>query len=58
MAKAERRLTALGCPKLNLPVRSSKHEVLAFYHALGYGRDDMTSWGRRLISDTDAPHTP
>jgi ribosomal protein S18 acetylase RimI-like enzyme len=57
MGEAERRLTALGCPKLNLQVRSSNQEVLAFYRALGYGQDDVLCFGRRLISDTDAPHS-
>ena len=51
MQEAERLLTALGCPKLNLQVRSSNTEVLAFYRALGYAQDDVVSLGRRLIAD-------
>jgi ribosomal protein S18 acetylase RimI-like enzyme len=51
MQEAERLLTALGCPKLNLQVRSSNTEVLAFYRALGYVQDDVASLGRRLIVD-------
>ena len=54
MQEAERLLTALGCPKLNLQVRSSNAEVLAFYRALGYAQDDVVSLGRRLIADDGA----
>jgi ribosomal protein S18 acetylase RimI-like enzyme len=47
----EQGLLALGCPKLNLQVRSSNASVLAFYQALGYGQDDVVSLGKRLIVD-------
>ncbi|OUM03254.1 GNAT family acetyltransferase [Variovorax sp. JS1663] len=51
MQEAERLLTERGCPKINLLVRSSNTEVLAFYDKLGYTRDDVVSLGRRLIHD-------
>jgi ribosomal protein S18 acetylase RimI-like enzyme len=51
MREAERLLTERGCPKINLLVRSSNTEVLAFYEKLGYTRDDVVSLGRRLIPD-------
>jgi ribosomal protein S18 acetylase RimI-like enzyme len=51
MAEAERLLRAAGCPKLNLQVRSSNAEVIEFYRRLGYGQDDVLSFGRRLIAD-------
>ena len=54
MQEAERLLITLGCPKLNLQVRSSNVEVIAFYHALGYALDDVVSMGRRLIADDGA----
>ena len=54
MQEAVRRLTALGCPKLNLQVRSSNAEVLAFYRALGDAPDEVVSLGRRLIADDQA----
>jgi ribosomal protein S18 acetylase RimI-like enzyme len=44
-------LTERGCPKLNLQVRSTNAEVLAFYARLGYAQDDVVSFGRRLIPD-------
>jgi ribosomal protein S18 acetylase RimI-like enzyme len=51
MGEAERLLTARGCPKLNLQVRSTNAEVIAFYRRLGYVQDDVVSLGKRLISD-------
>jgi len=45
---AEYALSALGCPKLNLQVLSSKPDVLAFYDALGYRADAVVSLGKRL----------
>ncbi|TLX55723.1 GNAT family acetyltransferase [Stutzerimonas nosocomialis] len=47
----EQRLFALGCPKLNLLVRTSNERTLAFYRSLGYGTDDVFSLGKRLIPD-------
>ncbi|HRO57693.1 MAG TPA: GNAT family acetyltransferase [Burkholderiaceae bacterium] len=51
MGEVERRLTERGCPKLNLQVRSSNAQVLAFFRRLGYVEDEVTSLGRRLIDD-------
>jgi ribosomal protein S18 acetylase RimI-like enzyme len=51
MAEAERRLVELGCPKVNLQVRASNAEALAFYRALGYDPDGSVSLGKRLIPD-------
>ena len=51
MREAERLLVERGCPKINLLVRSSNAEVIAFYRKLGYAQDDAISLGRRLIHD-------
>ncbi|UOQ88766.1 GNAT family acetyltransferase [Agromyces endophyticus] len=51
MAEAERLLVERGCPKLNLQVRSSNTDVIAFYERLGYAVDDAVSLGKRLIPD-------
>jgi ribosomal protein S18 acetylase RimI-like enzyme len=51
MTRVEELLTALGCPKLNLQIRTSNEEVAAFYKALGYQTDDVASMGKRLIAD-------
>ncbi len=47
----EDRLLALGCPKINLQVRSDNHAVQAFYRSLGFGVDAALSMGKRLIAD-------
>ncbi len=51
MEEVERRLTTLGCPKLNLQVRSDNQAVLTFYRNLGYQVDEVVSLGKRLIAD-------
>jgi ribosomal protein S18 acetylase RimI-like enzyme len=51
MEEAEMLLKRAGCPKINLQVRSTNSEVIAFYHAIGYSVDDVISMGRRLIDD-------
>ncbi len=51
MDDAESLLRALGCPKINLQVRTSNRAVLEFYHALGYVQDDVVSLGKRLEAD-------
>jgi ribosomal protein S18 acetylase RimI-like enzyme len=48
MRKAEQLLRRAGCPKINLQVRSSNRDVIAFYRRLGYLPDDVTSFGLRL----------
>ncbi len=54
MAEAERRLRVLGCPKINLQVRGSNADVLAFYEHLGFVVDDAVSLGKRLEHDDGA----
>ncbi len=59
VAEAERRLRALGCPKINLQVRTSNQAVISFYRSLGYAVDDVISLGKRLVVDEpDAPPRP
>jgi ribosomal protein S18 acetylase RimI-like enzyme len=45
------KLTAVGCPKLNLQVRQDNQAVMQFYRALGYQQDNVVSFGKRLIAD-------
>lgn len=54
MARLETLLAERGCPKLNLQVRTSNLEALAFYRRLGYAQDDTVSLGKRLIVDASA----
>ena len=51
MQEAEERLLALGCPKMNIQVRNSNAEALAFYCGIGYVQDEAISLGKRLIPD-------
>ena len=51
LAAAEARLRASGCPKINLQVRRSNTQVLAFYRAIGYLEDDAVCLGKRLVHD-------
>jgi ribosomal protein S18 acetylase RimI-like enzyme len=51
MQRVEADLKAMGCPKLNMQVRSSNGAVLAFYERLGYSQDQTVSLGKRLIAD-------
>lgn len=52
MAHIEEALSAMGCPKMNILVRSANEEVLAFYRKLGYSVDEAVSLGKRLIPDS------
>ena len=47
----EERLQHMGCPKINLQVRTSNHGVMEFYRKLGYGVDEVAGLGRRLVED-------
>lgn len=51
MREVERLLIALGCPKLNLQVRTDNQAVIDFYHRIGYATDRVSGLGRRLIPD-------
>lgn len=51
MEEAERLLRLEGCPKINLQVRTSNSEVLAFYRSIGFLQDDVVSLGKRLEPD-------
>ncbi len=45
---AEAGLRKLGCPKVNLQIRASNTEVIAFYQHLGFAVEERVSMGRRL----------
>ena len=51
MQEVEQRLLVLGCPKVNVLVRTSNVRVLGFYDALGYAQDEAVCLGKRLIPD-------
>lgn len=52
MAELEKQLLALGCPKINLYVRTDNAVVAVFYQKLGYSENSHAiSFGKRLIDD-------
>ena len=51
MQHAETALRLLGCPKINLQVRSTNREVIQFYERVGFREDAVLSMGKRLIVD-------
>jgi len=51
MEAAERLLRGKGCPKINLQVRKTNTEVVAFYSAIGYADDQVIGLGKRLVYD-------
>ena len=53
MAEIEKGLLTLGCPKINLQVRTGNTPALEFYSRIGYKADDCVSLGKRLISDAE-----
>lgn len=53
MQQAEEDLVRMGCPKLNLQVRASNHEVISFYKHLGYQVEERVSMSKRLEGRDD-----
>lgn len=51
MDEAEKRLLALGCPKIDLMVRENNTAVLEFYQRIGYNADKVKVLSKRLIKD-------
>ena len=51
MEKVETLLWELGCPKINLQVRTSNNKVIRFYESIGFKLDDCVSMGKRLEHD-------
>ena len=51
MEYGERELLSLGCPKLNLQIRSDNMHARSFYTSLGYVEDEVVSYGKRLLED-------
>ena len=51
MEHIEAQLIAMGCPKLNMQVRTGNAAAVAFYERLGYVPDKAVALGKRLIAD-------
>ena len=52
MQEAEKILKDAGCPKINLQIRTSNTDVITFYKAIGFKKDDVVSMGKRLEQDS------
>ena len=48
LRRLEQALVERGCLKVNLQVRASNAEVVAFYKKLGYAVEELISMGKRL----------
>jgi ribosomal protein S18 acetylase RimI-like enzyme len=51
MEEAEKMLRKIGCPKINLQVRSTNIDIIEFYKKIGYKVDNVVSLGKRLVPD-------
>ena len=51
MEHGETVLKSVGCPKINLQIRTTNTQVQAFYRSIGYTEDEVVSFGKRLIKD-------
>lgn len=51
MREIEKRLTALGCPKMNIMIRRDNERVIGFYSVNEYAKEPVTVVGKRLIPD-------
>ena len=51
MSYVEKRLAKLGCPKINIQIRQDNLEAIAFYKRIGFKKDDVVSFSKRLEHD-------
>ena len=51
MLAVENLIKNKGCPKINLQVRETNENVIAFYASIGYSNDNVIGLGKRLESD-------
>ena len=56
--EVEAKLRKLGCPKINIQVRSSNQDVIEFYGKVGFSVDDVISMGKRLVDDQKGNISP
>ena len=53
MSVVEKKLKDIGCPKINLQIRSNNESVIKFYESIGYFDEHMTSMGKKLSDDPE-----
>jgi ribosomal protein S18 acetylase RimI-like enzyme len=54
VAEAEARLRQIGCPKINIQIRTGNTAVIEFYRKIGFKVDDVVSMGKRLEIEREA----
>ncbi len=58
LGRAESTLRGMGCPKVNLQVRTSNQEVVTFYEQCGYTVEERMSLGKSLTDGRQLPVDP
>ena len=51
MNSVETGLLEMGCPKINLQIRTGNDKIQLFYQKLGFTNDQVVSMGKRLEAD-------
>lgn len=51
MNSVETGLREMGCPKINLQIRTGNNKIASFYQKLGFTNDHVVSMGKRLEAD-------
>ena len=51
MGVVEKKILAMGCPKINLQVRANNAAAVRFYENIGYKTEDIINMGRRVVED-------
>ena len=51
MAAIEKKIRAMGCPKINLMIRTDNLGAVEFYKRIGYKMDETIQMGKRLVED-------
>ena len=51
MNSVETGLREMGCPKINLQIRTGNNKITSFYQKLGFTNDHVVSMGKRLEAD-------
>ena len=51
MNSVETGLREMGCPKINLQIRTGNNKIASFYQKLGFTNDQVVSMGKRMEAD-------
>lgn len=51
MNSVETKIREMGCPKINLQIRTGSNKIASFYQKLGFTNDHVVSMGKRLEAD-------